>query len=333
MRAWCPCSQHGRDGHAVTASTVLHFPRAHDGTAGPLHLAADRDGPVILVSTNDGRDGVCRWDAARGTLLWRSTDDLSGVNDLAAVRLPGGRWVVAAAGDDGVDCWDAGTGDGLSGRERHSGTVWGLAAAHLADGGAMLVGAGDGGEVHRWDPLTGRPLGAPLLGHRGSVKSVAAQTLPNGRTVIASGGDDGHVHCWDATTGRSLGTPLEGSGSFTQVCLVPPADGRTLIAACDTGGSLHRWDAIDGIPVGSPVEMGAYAPMLSAVRLGGEPVLVTSGEDGTVRRWHAVTGELIDTSLAGVAAMAAVRGDGTVLLATGTRAGDLTVHAIGQAHG
>ncbi|MFD0263544.1 WD40 repeat domain-containing protein [Kitasatospora indigofera] len=311
----------GVDGMRITG--------AHEGSAGPVLLAADPEGQVLLVSTNDGRDGVCRWDADTGALRWRSSNDLWGVNSLAAVRLPGGRWVVAAAGDHGVDRWDALTGDALPGRELQSDTVWAVAAAYLRGGQAMLIGAGHGGEVHRWDPASGTALGAPLAGHGISVKCVAAQELPDGVTMIASGGEDGRVHRWDAASGEALGVPLEGSGwTFSQVAMLPMTRGNTLIAACDTNGFLYRWDATSGEPIGSPVEMGAYAPMLSAIHLHGQPVLVTSGEDEIVRLRNAVTGRLIDDSLTGIAASSTVRADGSVLIATGTSGGDVALRRL-----
>lgn len=302
---------------------------AHGGAVGPVLLATDPAGQVVLVSSSHSPDGVCRWDADTGALLWRSPNGPEGGNALAAVRLAGGRWVVAAAGGDGVGRWDGLTGQALPGCEPCTETVWGLASGCLPDGRAVLVGAGDGGEVHRWDAETGIALGKPLVGHGISVKCVAAQTLPGSTVMIASGGDDGCVRRWDAATGQALGMPLEASGWVIEVVMLPMVEGRTLLAACDSEGFLYRWDAESGEPIGHPVEIGEYTVLASAVHLAGEPTLFTFGEDEVVRQWHAVTGEPTGGSWKGQAASGVMLADGTVLLATGACNGDIVVETLG----
>ncbi|MBM9504351.1 WD40 repeat domain-containing protein [Actinacidiphila acididurans] len=302
---------------------------AHEGAAGPVLLAADPAGQVLLVSNSNGRDGVCRWDTDTGALLWRSSDALGGGNALAAVRLADGRWVVAAAGERGVARWDGLTGQVLPGCEPRDETVWGLASARLLDGRAVLVGAGNGGEIHRWDAETGIALGKPLVGHGTSVKCVAVQELPGHTVMIASGGDDGCVRRWDAATGQALGMPLEASGWVIEVVMLPLAGGRTLIAASDNEDILYRWDAESGEPIGHPVEMGEYTVLASAVHLAGEPMLFTFGADEVVRQRHAVTGEPTGHSWRGQAASCVTRADGTVLLATGAFNGDVVVQTLG----
>lgn len=105
-------------------------------------------------------------------------------------------------------------------------------------------------------------------------------------------------------------------------------NGRTLIVASDTQHLLRRWRADTGEPIGSPIDADIVVPMLSAAWLHGDPVLITPGDDETVRRWHAITGELLDSSLPGVAASCTTDPGGTVLLATGTFAGEVTLHYL-----
>ncbi|SEF55418.1 hypothetical protein SAMN05216223_101318 [Actinacidiphila yanglinensis] len=314
---------------AINGDTV-RIVGAHEGAAGPVLVVVDPAGGVLLFSSSTGQDGVSRWDADSGALVWRSQDASVGGNALAAARPAGGRWVLAAAGEDGVVRWDGLTGQVLPGCDSGGDAVWGLAATCLPDGRAVLVGAGNGGGVHRWDAETGAALGAPLVGHGISVKCVAVQPLTGDTVMIASGGDDGCVRRWDAATGRALGNPLEASGGVVEVVMLPLGGGRTLIAAGDNEGFLYRWDAGSGEPLGHPVEIGAYTVPASAVHLAGRPTLFTFGADEVVRQWHAVTGEPTGGSWKGQAASCAVRADGTVLLATGTFTGDIVVRTLGR---
>ncbi|WP_433893334.1 WD40 repeat domain-containing protein [Streptomyces sp. CA-111067] len=155
----------------------------------------------VLVSTEDVRSGLSRWDAETGALLWCSREELSGVNALAAVRVAGTGMLIAAAGEQGVDFWDASDGRPLPWRSAYRGTVWSLAAAYLPGGRAILVGAGHDEKVHRWEvDASARPAPA-LEGHGAIVTCVATSNLPDGSALIASGGDDGRVLRWDAASG------------------------------------------------------------------------------------------------------------------------------------
>ncbi|CAG6392030.1 WD40 repeat domain-containing protein [Actinacidiphila cocklensis] len=309
---------------------------AHDGVAGPVLLECDPTGSgggFVLVSTEDGRDGLSRWDAETGALLWCSRTALQGVNALAAVRGAGAGTLIAAAGEGGVDCWQASDGEPLAWRSSYRGTVWSVAAAYLPGGRAMLVGAGHDKRVHRWGLDTGaRPVPA-LEGHNAIVTCVAANSLPDGTALIASGGDDGHVIRWDAESGRMLGAPLQSRGfaEITNVALLRSPTDRLLVAAGDTNGTLYRWNALTGEPIGRAIEMGATARMLCTIHLDGKPLVIASGEDEVVRRWNAVTGEQNDPPVTGVAVACAQRADGTVFLATGTNNGDVTVCELGRA--
>lgn len=299
---------------------------AHTGTTGPVLLQPGPAEEMLLVSTGDG--GMRRWAVASGEVLWRQPARGGWAMDFASVFDSRGTWVLAAASEEGICRFDVRTGAEL-GRGLWGPSLWGVAGACLSDGRAVFVGAGNDG-VHRWDAITGELVGALLLSG-GIGRSAAAGVLCDGTPIVVCGTEGRGVHLWHLGTGESLGVLRAASPwDFTQVATLRLDGGRTLVAASDLHeGVVCRWDADSAEPIGEPVRAGAGVVMLSAVRLAGEPVLIASGEDGVVGRWHAVTGRLLDASAAGVAAACAVRVDGTVLLATGTREGDLALQSLG----
>ena len=66
--------------------------------------------------------------------------------------------------------------------------------------GTRIVSAGRDRAIRLWDPDTGQPSGAPLLGHDGDVNSVLFS--PDGKRIV-SGSVDGTVRIWDLATGGS----------------------------------------------------------------------------------------------------------------------------------
>ena len=66
---------------------------------------------------------------------------------------------------------------------------------------------------------------------------------------------------------------------------------------------MRVWDAASGQPVGPPLTGHAGAVLAVAVgRVGGRDVIVSGGDDWTVRVWDAVTGQPVGPPLTGHAA-------------------------------
>jgi V8-like Glu-specific endopeptidase len=116
------------------------------------------------------------------------------------------------------------------------------------------------------DRTTGHQV---LPGHGGEVTAVAAGALPDGTPVIISGGSDGTVRVWRMADGAPVGEPLADYGSVVHAV----AGSRRV----DAGQA-----AAPGYSEVTAVAAGALPD--------GIPVIISGGDDGTVRVWRMAGG-------------------------------------------
>ncbi|WP_329271424.1 WD40 repeat domain-containing protein [Streptomyces sp. NBC_01451] len=180
----------------------------------------------------------------------------------------------------------------------HSAPVNRVRGLSLFDGRSTLASAGDDGTIRLWDAEHATPIGPPMHGHHGTIEDICAFLGPNDRTLLASAGGDRTVRIWDLSTGRQVGGPLTGHrGRVWGVCPLP------------------GWDA-DGNP--------------------DDRNLIAAADDGTVRVWDPMSGELRGAPLTGhtggVWSLCTLPGRGfdgfperTTLLATGGQDGTVRI--------
>ena len=271
----------------------------HDETVNAVAVG-ELDGRPVVVSGGD--DGTVRvWDLATGTPVGTPFTGHDGIVFAVAVgELDGRPVVVSGSGDRTVRVWDLATGTPVGTPfTGHDGIVNAVAVAEL-DGRPVAVSGGDDGTVRVWDLATGTPVGAPFTGHDETVNAVAVAEL-DGRPVAVSGGDDETVRVWDLATGTPVGDPVHrprrarerGSGGG---------------AGRPPGGGLRRRRR-DGAGVGpghrrprSATPFTGHDGIVNAVAVGeldGRPVVVSGGDDRTVRVWDLATGTPVGTPFTG----------------------------------
>lgn len=189
-------------------------------------------------------------------------------------------------------------------RKRSGGICW---PEFSPDGQRVLTVSGDF-TARVWDARTGRAVSEPLY-HRNLV--CLAHFSPDGR-LVATTDDDASARVWDARTGEPLTAPLQHGDRVVDVRFSP--DGRRIVTA-SSDGTARVWEARTGQPVGKPLqhrkdpaassetdehaaEFGESADIepsdvLTARFSPDGRHVVTTCQDGGVRIWDAVTGQLI----------------------------------------
>jgi WD40 repeat protein len=336
-------------GKAMTGHT--DWVRALTAWTGP-------DGRPMLASGSD--DGtIRRWDASAGTLIGKAmTGHTDCVRALTAWTGLDGRLMLASAGDDGtIRRWDATTGRPVGERMTgHTRPVFSLAAWTGSDGYPMLASAATADRrIQRWNASTGSPVADPLPMVVPASQPLTAWTDRDGRTVLAAGSTDGTVRCWDADTGTPVGAPLRIAKRSERVTVLASwtgPDGCMMLSAEHDDGRIVCWDVSASRRIGKPFGRSLFLtrlvrlldrvdllptallanllrrllptdvtdPVTATTTQRGQ-VLVSGGDDGTIRYWDVSTGRKVGIRLTGhagaVRALTAWTGPDGPMLASG----------------
>lgn len=256
---------------AETAAQVLRF---HSDAVNAVAFL--KDGRIATAGA-DARIAI--WTAGR-----QQPDAVFDGHSAPIVSLavsPDGSTIASAAWDRTVRLWSL-SGGAAQVLEGHTQNVNGVA---FAPDGKALVSVGYDLTVRIW-PLS---QGAPQVVNLPSPLSAVA-IAGDGEVVI--GGADGKVRF---LTGDGSGAGEVQAGMAPVVALALSPDG-VLIAAAVVGGSVAIVDRRTRAVMRTLVAPG---PVWSVVFLPGSATLLTGGADGAIRRWNAMTGDAIGSSLRG----------------------------------
>jgi WD40 repeat protein len=310
----------------LTATPIGSPLTGHTGTVNYIRVLSTPAGQMLLVSA--GHDGTVRiWDPDSGreavpTLIGHTGDvwDACPLPGWDADGRPDGRVRLATTGTDGtVRIWDLADGsEAAPPLIGHAGDVWdacplpGWDADGRPDGRVRLATTGTDGTVRIWDLANGREAAPPIVSAAGDVWAIRAlpgwdaDGLPDDRTLLAVTGYDGMVRIWDPVTGHQAREPITAtSGDIWDMCSLPgwdadgQPDGRTLLAVAGNE-VVCILDPVTGHQAAE--SLAGHTGMVNSVcpmagwDADGEPngrtLLVTAGDDGTVRIWDPAAGLL-----------------------------------------
>jgi len=318
----------------IAAALSLDFEAALaqlSGHGGPVRaLATSADGKSALSGSFD--TSAIRWSLAAESAEQVLRFHSDAVN--AVVFLQDGRMATAGA-DARIAIWTAGHQQPDEVLEGHRGPIVGLA---VSPDGSTLASASWDSSVRLWPLHSGGKR--VLEGHSQNVNGVAF--APDGKSLvsvgydltlriwplpagpaevitlpsplnavaiaadgeIATGGADGWVRLLTVAA-KQIGEVQAGPTPIVALALSP--DGALIAAAC-IGGAVSIIDRKARSVVRTLV---GPAPVWSVAFLPDSATLLTGGADGTIRRWNALTGEPMGSSLRGTSAdpLAAYAGD------------------------
>jgi len=291
--------------------------RGHGGAV--RALAISPDGLHVISGSFD--TSAIRWSLARNVAEQVMRFHDGPVN--AVAWLKDGR-IVTAGGDAHIAIWTQGKPSPDRVLDGHAAPVVALA---VSPDGKMLASASWDRTVRLW-PLAGGPSRV-LEGNSQNVNSVTFS--PDGTKVI-SAGYDGTIRIWQtggenvsihnvpsplnsvvtAANGEIIAAGASGkvfflsaagellatieAGNSPIIQLARSKDGK-LVAAATTRGSVAVIEASQRRLLHTLV--GPGLPVWSLAFLSDNATLLTGGTDAFIRRWNAVTGEPIDSTLVG----------------------------------
>ena len=282
-------------------------------------LAISADGLHAISGSFD--TSAIRWSLSRNVAEQVMRFHDGPVNAVALLK--DGR-IVTAGGDAHIAIWSAGKQSPDRVLDGHTGPI---AALAVSPDGNTLASASWDRTVRLW-PLAGGPSRV-LEGNSQNVNGVAFS--PDGTAVI-SAGYDGTIRAWqtagDGVSVHNLPSPLNSvviapngdiiaagasgkvfflsaagellaaveAGTTPIIQLAISKDAR-LVAAATTRGSVAVIDRNQRRLMQTLV--GPGLPVWSVAFLPDNATLLTGGTDAFIRRWNAVTGEPIDSTLVG----------------------------------
>ncbi len=224
-------------------------------------VAYSPDGKWIATGSNDPVNGYVQlWNAETGDRVARAFGNKDTAHSDAVLSVQfskDGSKLLTGSYDNSARLWDVGTGKQLKSFVGHTWWVW---DAKLSPKEDKIVTASQDGTAIVWEVATAK-AGPPFTGHQGPVYSVA---FSHDGFQVATGGYDKRVLLWK---------PSE----------VRPYDYSKLASKEGQVVQTQRFKSLDGH--GGPVRSVMFST--------DDQLLLTGGQDNTVRLWSPEAGQLV----------------------------------------
>jgi cytochrome c len=307
---------------AVSAAGLQPIHAQLRGHGGPVRaLAISSDGAHVVSGSFD--TSAIRWSLSRNVAEQVMRFHDGPVN--AVAWLQDGR-IVTAGGDTHIAIWTPGQQAPDRVLDGHTGPIVALA---VSPDGNTLASASWDRTVRLWPLAGGRPPRV-LEGNAQNVNDVAFSA--DGSQIIGAG-YDGTIHAWqvagDGVSVHSLPSPLNAVVTTTDGEMIAAGASGKVFFLSSTGDLLGELQAgttpiiqlaisNNGVLVAAASTRGSVAvinhkqrtlmhtlvgpglPVWAVTFLPDNSTLLTGGTDAVIRRWNAVTGEPIDSTLVGV---------------------------------
>ena len=206
-----------------------------------------------------------------------------------------GSLVVAGCDDGLVRVWDLESGSQCrppltAGTDALTGVATGTVG-----GRTVAVSTGHVGPVRSWWLDTGTPAGPPVPG----TAPVALGRVDGALVIVAANDRDDRLGVWDLATGHGVHASEHHGGPLEALTVTTLGDRQAVISG-DGRGQIAVSDLSTGrltVRMAGGHRASVWALVTTVVE--GRPVVVSGGNDGTVRRWRLDSGAPVGEPLHG----------------------------------
>ena len=296
---------------AVYRQSAHHLaPLDRPARASQLELTAHQLGcrslAARIASAAPDRPWQTRWShGRRATGHQVLTGHTGAVNAVAVGALPDGTPVIVSGGGDGtVRVWRLADGTPVGEPLRgHTGWVDAVAVGALPDGTPVIVSGGGDGTVRVWRLADGTPVGEPLTrprrrGDGGGGRGAAGRHpghRQRRRRRHGAGVAAGRRHPGRGAAARPRRRGGRGGGRGAAGRHPGHRQRRRSTARCGCGG----WPTAPRSGSRCAATTGAVNAVAVGALPDGTPVIVSGGDDGTVRVWRLADGTPVGEPLTG----------------------------------